>query len=273
MKIAPTLFALLLGPLSVAAQTFIEPAPQQTAAATPTAARSARVELADPAAALAFDAIHDERVNELQSRRPTFTLIRLDQFAQPQARMDLYFGGARPATRAELLALTDRFRFEPSSGEQTAGDELSLPEWRTLILPEVSIPSGAPEMAEFSPSEDLVIEFRRVNLSIACSMSWGFGFHGYDNTGVVRYIYAYGADGATFAAQARRDRNTNPNLSLQWRINGVWQSLSSQVSSQGAYMDYVGWGDTGCVARDYRVRIYMANEGYYSCLGMKFNAN
>ncbi len=273
MKTASALFVFLLASLSATAATIPLSLASQGAPTGMPAPSGLASEALSPAEAAALDAVHDARVSELQQRRPSFTLIRLDELGQPQVRLDLYFGGLRPSTRAELLALTDRFRFESSSGDGSGRDEPALPEWRTLILPESAMPSGAPEMAEFSPGEDLFIEFRRVNLSISCSMSWGFGFHGYDHTGTVRYIYAYGADGATFAAQARRDRNTNPNLSLQWRINGVWHALTSQVSSQGAYMDYVGWGDAGCVARDYRVRIYMANEGYYSCLGMKFTAN
>lgn len=221
-------------------------------------------------------AAHDDaRMEQLVSRRPTFTVIRLDEIGTPQIRMDFFFGGTLPETPQALISLAERFSFDASEGAQSERlDEVArfdLDDWRTVILPEVSAPNGAPQLTSFEQDLDLAIEFRPAVQNLSCKMSWTTTYHGYNHTGWGPTFYAWGVDGVTFAAQARRDKNTNPNLYLDRKVGSSWSFIQS--STQGAWMDWVGGYNTACAARDYRLRVHMANEGYWSCLGVSFKAD
>jgi hypothetical protein len=241
------------------------------------AQRSNTTVLMTDAAALddALGAADDARMLELVVRRPTYTLIRLDEIGTPQVRMDLYFGSRLPGSREELLSLAERFSFGSLSGDSTIRRDdpadASKDGWRTLVLPEATAPLGKPEMGFFERDMDLAIEFRSAVQPLSCSLIWYPSYDSYNNTGWGPTWYAYSADAVTYAAQARRDKNTNPNLYLYRWTSSYWQQID--YSTHGAWMDRVFDNNSSCAAKDYKLRVYMANEGYWSCLGVIFRAN
>jgi hypothetical protein len=134
-------------------------------------------------------------------------------------------------------------------------------------------PEGEPKAIFFDPEQDLAITFRPARINLGCSMYWPFYFVSrYDHTGVSKYWYINSTDMITAAAQAWRDRNTNPQLYLHRRSGSSYYSVDSSAS--GRYMDVVGhpYGGSSCSSSDYRVKVCMSNEGWYNLLIVAFNA-
>jgi hypothetical protein len=233
---------------------------------------AASAESAPPAQAPDVDPMLDIRLEELLAQRADFTAIRLDPAGIPQVRMDLHFGGELPASREALRALVESFRFDEAAGANgAAGESDELPEWRTVITAASTLPFGEVKATYFAPDQDLAVTFRDVQgARLSCSVGWTVGFNGYNHTGDNRYWYFH-ADGVSAVAQARRDRNTNPQLYLYWSNGSSW--VLSAYSTQGAWMDYVSDYSPYCTTVYWRVRVYMSNEGDYSCRATGFYAN
>lgn len=219
------------------------------------------------------DPSFDFRMRELVAGLPSCTVLRLNEQGLPDVLMDMYFGLEGPATNEALLELAECFRFDDragTSGKAASGDDRDdLPDWRSVILPDVTMPAGEPKATYYDPESDIVVTFRPARMNLRCTMSWPVQFHGYRHSETTTRWYVYG-DAVTAVAQARRDRNSNPNLYLDGWNGSRWQSLAS--STQGAWMDYVGAQSSSCTRAYYRVRVYMSNEGYFSSLVVTFDA-
>ncbi|NOT32333.1 MAG: hypothetical protein HOP15_17945 [Planctomycetes bacterium] len=213
---------------------------------------------------------------------PDCSVLRLNADGLPDVLMDMYFGTDGPESNAALRQLAESFQFgsEDSDGadakslgyrDSESGERADLPDWRTLISPGVTMPEGEPNMTFFDPSKDIVIAFRPARMNLSCSLSWRVGFDGYHHSGVTTWFGGVMlADGITAVAQARRDRNTNPNLYL-YRWNGSSWPLVRR-SEKGSYMDMVNWNSASCTRSAFQLGVHMANEGYYSAYIFTFDA-
>lgn len=274
--------ALAAGPLAVAVAFSAARAPAAatqpatlTARATSDLAPAANSAASSPALAPDIDPMVELRMAELVAERADFTAIRLDAAGVPQVRMDLHFGGDLPESREALRALVESFSFDESVESPTSqvDDSGNLADWRTVIVPATTPPVGELKANYFAPEQDLVITFWDMQGEhISCSMGWAVVFNGYHHTGTNVYFSYFYADAVMVAAQARRDRNTNPQLYL-YRWNGSSWGSPHASSIQGSWMDVVRGFSSTCTSTAWLVRVYMANEGDYSCIASAFYAN
>lgn len=83
---------------------------------------------------------------------PDLSAVRLDPFGNADVRMDLYYGGRLPADENAIRSLLESFQFgdnrENSSPDEkrleSPGEDVGIPDWRTVFLPEPTAPLGAP---------------------------------------------------------------------------------------------------------------------------------
>ena len=208
---------------------------------------------------------------------PSCTVLRLNAAGLPDVLMDFYFGTSGPTSTRDLLEQAESFQFDEESSEthespKTVPGEsrLDFPDWRTVILPDVRMPEGEPMAMYVDSVQSLIVAFRPARANLSCSVSRSYVYNGYHHTGPGAYWYVQ-CDGVVAAAQARRDRNSNPNLRL-FKWDGANWVLDSS-SSQGSYMDYVRDYSSSCSSKWYLVDVTMANEGYYTLVVFAFKAS
>lgn len=219
-------------------------------------------------------AIADWRTHELVKRLPDCSILRLSADGLPDVLMDMYFGVDGPESLADLRELAESFQFDSGDNDaakgRTAEEAGGLPDWRTIILPSVTMPEGEARMTLYDLNEDMSIAFRPARMNLGCDLAWPVRFDGFRPTGDRLLLYGP-ADAGTAVVQARRKDNANPNLGLS-----VWNGLDyvrRGNSSRGDYMDTVFWESSSCTPMNVRIELTMSTGGFISFYIFTFDAN
>lgn len=212
-----------------------------------------------------------EQAMDVRRGLPDFTLVRYDLFGTPTVRVDLWCVPGYLIDTTRALEFVDRFCFgdDQHDGE---GDR----SWRTAFLPQASMPGGTESFNFYDESAGIVMDVRPAVQALSCSLSWGPDVWTFD-ANFPNYSWFHftipDASAVVFAAQARRDRNSNPDLFLDRLNPSTGAFVHIQSSTSGTWMDRVGAVTTNCAFRTYRCRLYTSNGGNLTILGSRFRAN
>ncbi len=215
------------------------------------------------------DPYADTRLRMMLDDGPDFSFLRLDKRGGARVRIDVYCGAdSLPSENLQELVQSFRFGIQGEEQEVTSSDCDSRQDSESLTIPVHAPPrTGVPTITVFDPQLDVAIAFQDAGddeYGASSCLLWWVEHEGYRHTNEYYYVQPSGFDTVVASAQARRDKNTNPNTYLYYWSTSQQKWILTDSSASGNYMDTVRGMSSSCQAIDWRTKIFFANEGYYS---------